>query len=211
MSKTSLWVCTWRLHLSDLLPQWRHTLRHIHTPPAAAMMVGAFLSYSLHPYYLHLQSSDASSNNEHLSSLRSGRSFWSFSVSPQQEGLDDGPDFLSEEDRGVSFFSFLISVLSLCSCCVLCMFAVCVCSQRTCVLLLGSLWPSVCVCVLFESVCSLPPDKPHTHKPLYAQWFALDSPVWWQYQKLEQEPTTHIMPLTMSSSSWLNYLVKVKE
>lgn len=24
------------------------------------------------------------------------------SVSPQQEGLDDGPDFLSEEDRGVS-------------------------------------------------------------------------------------------------------------
>lgn len=25
-------------------------------------------------------------------------------VFPQQEGLDDGPDFLSEEDRGVSFF-----------------------------------------------------------------------------------------------------------
>lgn len=24
------------------------------------------------------------------------------SLSPQQEGLDDGPDFLSEEDRGVS-------------------------------------------------------------------------------------------------------------
>uniref|UniRef100_A0A672SBA9 Sorting nexin-6-like n=1 Tax=Sinocyclocheilus grahami TaxID=75366 RepID=A0A672SBA9_SINGR len=63
-----------------------------------------------------------------------------------QEGLDDGPDFLSEEDRGVSFFSpFLIPVLSLSSYCVLCMSVVCVCGRRTCVLLLVSLWPCVCI------------------------------------------------------------------
>lgn len=34
--------------------------------------------------------------------LLSVPSFW------QQEGLDDGPDFLSEEDRGVSFFFFFL-------------------------------------------------------------------------------------------------------
>lgn len=36
--------------------------------------------------------------------LLSVPSFW------QQEGLDDGPDFLSEEDRGVSFFFFFSGV-----------------------------------------------------------------------------------------------------
>lgn len=41
------------------------------------------------------------------------------SVSPQQEGLDDGPDFLSEEDRGVSalclpVFVYLSQLTCLC-------------------------------------------------------------------------------------------------
>lgn len=38
------------------------------------------------------------------------------SVCPQQEGLDDGPDFLSEEERGVSVHVGAVC-LSLCSLC----------------------------------------------------------------------------------------------
>ncbi len=180
-----MWVSSWRLRLSDVLPQWRHTLRHIHTPPAAAMMVGAFLSYSLHPCYLHLQSCDASSNNEHLSCLCS---FWSFSVSPQQEGLDDGPDFLSEEDRGVSYFlsSFLLCVCApaVCCACLLCVFVV-----RGCVYYCWCHCGPVCVCPIWVRLFTSSWQTSHT-QTLECTRFTSDSPVWWQSQKLGQEPTS---------------------
>lgn len=168
-----------------------HTLRHIHTPPAAAMMVGAFLSYSLHLHHLHLQFSDASSNNKHRSSLYSDRPFWYFCVSPQQEGLDDGPDFLSEEDRGVSFFFFSdfypLSVLLL--------FVVCVCSRvkDVCITAGVTVAQYVCVSYLSPSVHFLLTNLTHTNPCMHNE-----SLVGWQCQKLGQEATNHIMPLTIN-------------
>lgn len=103
------------LFMKSAWPSWRNGTSGLH--PFAAMMVGLPLFCPLRLVF-PLSSSGRRPRGLGALLLRAAglllSAWWSVSgrclgeltalssVSPQQEGLDDGPDFLSEEDRGVS-------------------------------------------------------------------------------------------------------------